>query len=565
MQLMRRLRHDESGAALVTALLATMIMLALGLAVLAIVDTQANESTSEQTRDRAFNLSESVLTSEAFILGRSWPETAPSPDPSCNSSLTSFGDTIGSSAAPSTATARLRPNLNVSYTDAAYTGATWQVNICDDVEGSTVWDDSLLANKSWDSNPQADGTFGNGKLWVRAQSTVAGKTRAVVGLVKVRETAALDAKYGLVSGSITEDLGPTTAALTNNSLVTALTNGLINSNPPVLQDAAYPVPASGVTGLRCGLLDNVDQVKTCVTGAIGALSSVPAVNTLVTQDRFEQFPTSESTSQNAIGQMRTKAKATPGAYIATSNGGTLAAAPACAPTSGGGLPASSPNTVLFIEKVGTGDQYCVIDVSTSRTYKAVVIGSGRVIIRGSNSITDYSVATSNRLTAVVYALNLQTADHAANVNNPTINPTREVVRIDRGARVTGAVHADGKTAQVNIVAPDFNSTALINGLLCPGALCGLAGTVTGLLATTGLNGVLDGLINGCIGLQTWLGCVGVNTAAAGISLNDVVGGITSQLSTYGSAIHSDVATINALTVYGASGVTPGTFRDLQPR
>ena len=50
-----------------------------------------------------------------------------------------------------------------------------------------------------------------------------------------------------------------------------------------------------------------------------------------------------------------------------------------------------------------------------------------------------------------------------------------------------------------------------------------------------------------------------------LGLNTVVGGITAQMTTYGSAIRSDVATINALTVHGASGVVPGSFRDLQPR
>ena len=52
---------------------------------------------------------------------------------------------------------------------------------------------------------------------------------------------------------------------------------------------------------------------------------------------------------------------------------------------------------------------CVLSVATSRTYKALVIGKGRVIIRGNNTITDYATATTNRFTGVVYALNLQTA------------------------------------------------------------------------------------------------------------------------------------------------------------
>ncbi len=549
MRLMRRLRDDESGAALITALLCAVVMLALGLALLAIVDTQANESANEQTRERAFNLSESVLTSEAFILGRDWPDVAPTPNPACSASSAGFGDTFGSTTTPSPATARLQANLDASYTDVAYTGATWQVNVCDD-DGTTVWSDSLLNNHSWDAN-------NNEKLWVRAQSTVQGKTRALVGLVKVRKPAALNAKYGLVSGSLAEDLGPATSAITNNTVVTNLTSGLLTTNPPVAADAAYPVPASGVTGLRCGLLDNVEEQKTCVTGAIGALSVVPAVNTLVTNGRFEQFPTTTSTSANAIGQMRKKAVAA-STYVATTSGSdSTSGAPLCT------LPAAADSgSVVFIEKVGTGDQYCYIDVSTSKTYKALVIGSGRVIIRGSNSITPYATTTSNRLTAGVYALNLQTADHTAT------SPTREVVRIEKAARVKGAVHADGKNASVRIVAPDFDTNALINEVLCDDAVtCLLAPTLIGLVGTLGLSGTIDALINGrCLAYSVNLLGVSICTSllpAQGI--NEVVGGITSQLSTYGSAINSDVATINALTVYGASGIVPGSFRDLQPR
>ena len=545
MQLIRRLRTNESGAALVTALLCTMVMLALGLALLAIVDTQANESADERTRDHGFNLAESVLNSEAFVLGRNWPDGAPAANPACNASAAGFGAVIGAGTSANAAVERLRPNLNASYTDAAYANASWQVNVCDDDNLSSVWDDSYLVNKAWDANA-------NKKVWVRAQSTVGGKTRALVGLVSVRDRKAMNPKWGLVSGSVAEDLGPATSAITNNTVVTSLTNGLINTNPPVAEDPLYPVPASGVTGLRCGLLDNVDQVKTCVTGAIGALASVPAVNTLVTNGRFEQFPTTSSTTPGAIGEMRTKAKAT-STYVATTSGsGTVSGAPACSLPAGAGS-----STIVFIEKVGSGDEYCYVDVSTSKAYKALVIGSGRVVIRGNNSITAYSSTTTNRLTAVVYALNLQTSDHTAT------SPVREVVRIEKGARVTGAIHADGKNASVNIVAPDFDTNALVNGVLCPGISCALAPTLTGLLGTLGVSGIVDALVNGrCLVSLPLVGCT-VYLPAQGAT--SVINNITSQLSTYGSAIHSDVATINALTVYGASGVVPGTFRDLQPR
>ena len=68
-----RLRRQE-GSALVTAMMVMLIILPLGLALLAIVDTQAQESGTERTRDRAFNLADSALHSAAFSMSRyGWP------------------------------------------------------------------------------------------------------------------------------------------------------------------------------------------------------------------------------------------------------------------------------------------------------------------------------------------------------------------------------------------------------------------------------------------------------------------------------------------------------------
>ena len=312
---MSRVRADESGAALITALMCTLVMLVLGLALLAIVDTQASESASERTRDKGFNLSESVLNSQAFVLGRNWPATssaARNGTNGCSLVLSGFESDVGA-AAPAPVdpdVERLRANLNASYTDSAYSGASWQVNVCDDFDGTNVWTDTVLNNVGYDAN-------GNEKLWVRAQSIVGGKTRALVGLVNVRELDGLPSRFGLVAGNVSEDVSSATLAITNAAVLAPLRNGLLGNNPPVAADSDYAVPASGVTGLRCGLLENVLQVKTCITGAIGALSQVPLINTLVAAEKDEQFPTTTSMTQSAIGQLRAQAKEETGQYIAS--------------------------------------------------------------------------------------------------------------------------------------------------------------------------------------------------------------------------------------------------------
>jgi Tfp pilus assembly protein PilX len=550
-----RLRDDERGTALVTAMLCTLAMLGFGMALLSIVDSQASQSVSERTRDKGFNLAESVLNSEAFVLGRNWPTSAAAAQnggAACSASASGFGAIVGAAAAatPVAAVERLRPNLNASYTDSDYENASWQVNVCDDFDTVTVWSDTVLNNVGYDAN-------NNNKLWVRAQSIVGGRTRALVGLVDVRELPPLKSKYGLVAGNVSEDVSSTVSAGLNASVLSGINSALLGAAPPVAEDASgsYPAPLSGVTGLRCGLLENVLQVKTCITGAIGALSQVPAINTLVTGGKYDQFPTTQSMSAPAIAQLRAQAKTSPGVYMATAPGATSASsAPSCAITG------ATTSSVVFIEQVGTGDQYCYVDVSTSVQYKALVIGSGRVIIRGNNSVTDYTTTTANRFTGVVYALNQQTSDLSATT------PIRELVRIEKGARVRGAVHADGKNATVAMVPPDFDMASVVTAVLCPGVLCTLAPTLNGLLGTLGVSGTVNALVNGtCLVSLPLLGCT-VSLPGQGITgITKIVNNVTSQLTAYGSAIHSDVAVVKLLKVYGASGVSPGTFRDLNAK
>lgn len=559
-ELTRRMRDDERGVALITALLCAVVMLVLGLGLLAIVDTQAGVSATERTRDRGFNLAESVLNSEAFVVGRNWPASVPAPNPTCSAGGAGFGDTVGSTAAATAATARLRNNINASYTDSAYTGATWQVNICDDVGGSAVWSTAVLSTRTWDENA-------NGLLWVYAQSTVGGEKRTLVGQVQVRQTAALPAKYGLVTGGVTDDLGTSVNALSSGALGGVL-SGLLGTTPTVAADPSVPAatpPTSGVTGLRCGATDlSLAPVSTCVAGTIGALGAIPVVSSLLTGGKIEQFPTLTSATAANIDQLRAQAIAA-NTYTASVAGATTSAgAPACA------IPAAATSSsIVFIDQVGTsgvsgtatgpGDQYCSISVSAGVKYKALIIGSGRVVIRGNGSLTGTpttsSAAQVNTFSGVVYALNQQrlpVVDGGRGLGDGAV-PGREVVRIENGAHVKGSVYADGKSAKVNIIPPPvtINTNSLVDALIpceIPALnVCLLRATIK---ALGGVLEIVDDLISR-LGLST------VTSA--------ILGQVNPQRASYGSAIVSDLAAVNSLTVYGASGVVPGSFRDLHGR
>ncbi len=581
--MIRRLSQDETGSALITALLAAMVMLGLGFALLSIVDTQAKQSDVDRTRDHAFNLTESVLTSEAFVLGRSWPDSVPAGNPQCANA--GFGDPLAAATPSSAAAAQLQHNLDSSYdptVDKAYVGASWKVHLCDDVDpdgagpvaGGTVWANTLLTNAAWDAN-------GNDKVWVRAESTVRGKTRALVGLVRARSTPALNSRYGLVSGGMSDDLGTTLNTLTNQGVLGGVIDRLLGSTPTVAEDPTPGVSTpNGVTGIRCGALDIKDG-SVCVSGTIAAVGALPIVSDLVTDGSIENFPNTTATSADNIARLRAQARSA-GTYTAVSAGtapagsGSLLNPNDTAPSSVAactltGSPGAS--SVVFIEQVGAGtpgtaggpgDQYCSINVATAVQFRAIVVGMGRIVIRGNNTTTAATDTTVNTFKGVVYALNLQRLSVAAGGAGlgDGAAPGREVLRIDRGAHVRGGVSADGKSGKVGIYPPpiSLNTSALV---------CTLVGCPS-LLATTlqalGVTNLLDTLVNGGCLLQLGPICT---LSLGGLPVlnvvNAIVGQVQPQRVSYGSAITSNIEAINALTVYGASNVVPGTFRDLQPR
>jgi Tfp pilus assembly protein PilX len=508
--------RSEDGSVVITALMVMLIVLPLGLALLSMVDTQARDSGRERTRDRAFNLADSALTSAAFNLSRfAWPANASSAPSNTSATGTSaicntasYGATLGAATNTGSATSKLQPNLNATYDDSAYTGATWQINVCDDDPATAVWSNSLLtSNHNYDEN-------GNQKVWVRSQATVGGRTRVLAALVKVTQTPALSSTYGLITGRMNADLTNSLNVVLSNGLIGSLAGGLLGSDPLVAPDptAVTTPPTSGVTAVRCGALDG------CLTGALGAASAVSAVNALVTGGMLVQSTETTATSDAAVAQIKQQA-ITSNTYQATTAGSASSASPpACTIPAG-----ANASTIVYIEQVGTsggaagttggqGDQFCSIDVTSGVTYKALIIGSGRVVLRGNN--TSVTNGTTNTFKGLVYALNLQRKTALGDA----ALPTREVIRIDQGAHVKGGVAADGKSAQVGVYPPP-TCTSIIVGI--PPLTADVGTCVTGLLTT-----------------------------------------LLSNVTSYNPAIQADVSLMNAVKIFDTAGIVAGTYHDV---
>lgn len=446
---MRARVREEAGWVLVTALLLMTAMLGVGLALLSVVDTQSKASVTERQGDAAFNLAEGVLNSAAFLMSRNWPaaasQTPAGTTAACGSQ--SYSGTLASSGTSNVA-GQIQNLVNTTFTSGDYSsGATWKVNVCDDTGGTSSWNDSLLTAPAYDFNgPNA--TTGVRRVWVRAQSTVKGHSRAVVALVQVNSNGALPAKYGVLAGGFSTDLTATTGALTSG-VAAGLVQSLTGSDQLVKPDPADP--GSGKIGVRCGVLSG------CVTGAFTGIGT--SLDTFLLGNDFVQYGSPTAASDDVVAQLRKQAQASGTYYASVASGANC-------------LPASSAGKVVFIEQVGNGNQNCVITTSGSAT--ALIVGSGGIAISGNSTL----------FTGVIYALNKQRLTLGD-------TGTREVVSISGGAKVKGAVYIDGASGKLGIYPPSLNLSNLCSTLL-PGILNAVLCTTLNALGVTGL---LDGLVS----------------------------------------------------------------------
>src|SRR4051812_33232882 len=70
---LERLRRDEGGFAVATAILIVMIVSLLGVAVLQTVNVESHQSGHEVADEASFNLAESVLDAESLQIQEGWP------------------------------------------------------------------------------------------------------------------------------------------------------------------------------------------------------------------------------------------------------------------------------------------------------------------------------------------------------------------------------------------------------------------------------------------------------------------------------------------------------------
>ena len=402
--------------------------------------------------------------------------------------------------------------------------------------GDTRWSDSFLTRAA---GPAPAGT-GAGVVWVRAQASVrspAGatppsNTRAVVS--KVTQTATpfpVPAGFAVGTGAFSTDVGIAANTATSSLLAGRIVKPLIAD-----QDSKM--------GVRCGLLNSVNNLpSTCVTGALAGVGGTTnalglgALNTALGVDRAQVLNTWSMAPADAIAAWLAEAQSS-GVYAATTPGFGDVRTKSTTGGSGAGFDCFSgtptSSQVIFIDRVGNGEQYC--NVRADATAKILVVRRG-------------GVRVSAHFTGVVYALNQQectNADGTCSTADRTNAVPREVVRIDGNTgHVTGSVWADGAGGSVGIY-PSLNlgGTGPNASLLAVGGDAGICslpvlGTILNTLGTTlaGLTGVVGNILPLLTGVQEQVRYPNGGSAPTGCDLlKGQLGGLTTSqlLNVFGS-------------------------------
>jgi Tfp pilus assembly protein PilX len=189
---------DEEGWVMATAIMLLAVMLALGLATFALVDSQQTLSRVERQKETAFNLAEGALNAEIFALSSHWPGQGTAVAGSGLSAWPTCTPSSTDTRCPDPATLT---NLFASP-DTAGGGATWQTAVYDNgTNGSGQSSAAFYSDTVTTAQPSYDAN-GDGRVWVRSSATVRGQQRVLVALVQVQPEEESLPHAALIAGSL---------------------------------------------------------------------------------------------------------------------------------------------------------------------------------------------------------------------------------------------------------------------------------------------------------------------------------------------------------------------------
>jgi Tfp pilus assembly protein PilX len=500
--------RSEDGWVMVPVIILLVVAIGVGMAILALVDGQTTESREQRSADSAQTLAEGAVGAAANVLAANqalWPTSG-----ACQ---TISGDLTAAAPTGTTLADRIAAEVKSrfagttpDFTDTTTHTTDWRVSVCPVDAGDTSrWEETMLTRASVTpisaSAPKELWVRGNANVRSRTGVTLAENARTVVS--KLRQTSRtfdVPADFAVGTGVFSTDIGTTVS--------TTLT-----SNSSLLGGIVQPLVAAQTSkiGVRCGALETIENPSTtCLAGALAGVGGVTnatglsKLNTILGL-RNEALETWTMAPDDAIEAWRAEAQRTGNVYV-----------PASAPVAGYGddttksvsgrvVPGHNcfsgtptADTVIFIEQVGDGDDYC--NVPANSRAKILIVERGAIHIK------------DGTFTGVVYALNKQECGGDGDCSTAERESAipREVVRIDGNAgKVIGAVWADGAGGAVGIypslVPSNVSNTSLLGVGSATTGICGLsavASTLTTLnTALTGVTGLLGTTLSLVTGIK----------------------------------------------------------------
>ena len=178
---MRRLRSEE-GIALIVAMMVLTILMAIGLALVKLADSQQPPARDERSREAASNLAEAALQAQVFQLSRlPWPASAlGAPAATCTAASAAPDSCPATTSIAASFAAGVSPDYRACTGQQAWT--TW---VRDNGGGTPSYyrTSTAAGQPAWDAN-------GDGALWVGATGVSSRcKVRTIVTQVKANYTS----------------------------------------------------------------------------------------------------------------------------------------------------------------------------------------------------------------------------------------------------------------------------------------------------------------------------------------------------------------------------------------
>ncbi|MEQ9337658.1 MAG: hypothetical protein RJQ03_10750 [Miltoncostaeaceae bacterium] len=310
------------------------IMAVVGMATLAMVNTQMVAAGRERSADRSFNLAESIAHLQVGVFSQGWPDAVP---------FVCEGTMVTPTSGTVTDDPRcVSPQLvAASLTGVDLTGANWRVQV---------------------------GAGDSGRLTLRVSASTTGPEgadRAVEALVDRRSAQALPSGYVVIANAFSSELGLILNQVSNVAILQQLLG-----NHLLIRD--------GKIGLRCNLIHGPvtadDDPNTCVMGALhlAGPNGLPGIAAILGLSAITNYGYPSAATPAVMDSLRTQAIEAGTHVPNVAHGAECWTGP------------MTSESIIYVDQVGAGDGTCTVtlEMGTTTEVAANIVNRGRVLVRG---------------------------------------------------------------------------------------------------------------------------------------------------------------------------------------